>query len=481
MGLMLHIFRKDVRRLWRESVASLALLAALTYLDSHRNDALCGPMEGALNLLLPLAWAYLVTLLIHEEAPAGDRQFWITRPYPWRALAEAKALFAIAFIHLPFFVADVAIIAARGFNPVESIGALVWKQILLAAALTIPVAALAALTRNLAQSILAAVVIAGAGVLLVGAVEPEWAPWIPVDETRRGIPWAMLSLAGAAIAWQQYAKRRTAELRVFAVSTVLAGAAVFAYMPREYSYRIACALSTDRGAHPALSIQVETDAPPPKAGYARSPANLTRLAIPVRISGIDPSASVRLTQLKLEITEPRGEHWAAIEQPRRNRQESGISLRTADAGWQYVGLNRAFYERVKGRKVRVTGEMGVDIRRDRNIVRMPVAQNGRGVPGIGRCFSVLVTDGAEGDMLKVVCESPRIHPYSCQCNWWNLQAEGYGNSDWGIVGRLYGIRRRPGCRPYTDSKRSFTCPSKRVWAPHSGWFPKACYRTPTSF
>jgi len=82
MRLALHIFRKDTRRFWWEITVTLGLLVALAYMDAHRIGFIPGPMEGWLNMLLPSAWAYLVGLVIHDEALVGDRQFWITRPYP---------------------------------------------------------------------------------------------------------------------------------------------------------------------------------------------------------------------------------------------------------------------------------------------------------------------------------------------------------------------------------------------------------------
>ncbi len=76
MRLAVHILAKDARRFWWEITVTLGLLLALTYLDANRVGFIPGPMEGWLNLLLPAAWAYLVALVIHDEALVGDRQFW---------------------------------------------------------------------------------------------------------------------------------------------------------------------------------------------------------------------------------------------------------------------------------------------------------------------------------------------------------------------------------------------------------------------
>ena len=105
MRLMLHIFRKDARRFWWEIAVTLGLLASVARMDATRVGFIPGAMEGWLNLILPAVWAYLIALVIHDEALVGNRQFWLTRPYPWPALLAAKALFVLVFIHLFSFAA----------------------------------------------------------------------------------------------------------------------------------------------------------------------------------------------------------------------------------------------------------------------------------------------------------------------------------------------------------------------------------------
>ena len=53
MRLMLHILKKDARRLSWQIIVTLVLLAALVRADSQREDYVPGSMEGWLNLLLP--------------------------------------------------------------------------------------------------------------------------------------------------------------------------------------------------------------------------------------------------------------------------------------------------------------------------------------------------------------------------------------------------------------------------------------------
>jgi len=61
-------------------------------------------METLPLLLAPLACWVLAVTLIHEERLIGDEQYWLTRPYTWKDLVAAKALFLVVFVNVPLFV-----------------------------------------------------------------------------------------------------------------------------------------------------------------------------------------------------------------------------------------------------------------------------------------------------------------------------------------------------------------------------------------
>jgi len=67
MHLILHICKKDVRRLWWAILATWLLLAALAQQDRWRADVIVGSAEGWLNLLLPLAWCCLIALAVTKK------------------------------------------------------------------------------------------------------------------------------------------------------------------------------------------------------------------------------------------------------------------------------------------------------------------------------------------------------------------------------------------------------------------------------
>ena len=64
MKLVLHIFKKDVRLLWPHVLVTFGIVAFLAHEDRWRGDWLAGRTEGWLNLLLPVAWTFLIGLFV---------------------------------------------------------------------------------------------------------------------------------------------------------------------------------------------------------------------------------------------------------------------------------------------------------------------------------------------------------------------------------------------------------------------------------
>src|SRR5437899_265680 len=171
MRQALHIFRKDIRLLWPEIEISLLMVAAFTWLANRHAPLWPGiavsqteVLETA-KFLLPLAGLILIARVIHTEALPGDRQFWLTRPYAWKSLLGAKALFILVFVNLPMLVADVIILGAYGFSLRAELPGLLWYQVLLTTFFVLPMAALAALTTGFVQ-LLFAILVLSAGILL---------------------------------------------------------------------------------------------------------------------------------------------------------------------------------------------------------------------------------------------------------------------------------------------------------------------------
>ncbi|HEX4576336.1 MAG TPA: hypothetical protein VH117_03215 [Edaphobacter sp.] len=159
MSQVLQIFKKDARHLWPEILISLAMTVAFVCVSvsgwsTYRHfgiDPLLPIIAGLLSTLVPVSWWVLSARLIHDESLVGDNQFWVTRPYRWQSLLAAKALFLLAFLYLPIFVAQGVLLAEAGFHPVNYLPGLLYNLVLLTCVLVLPIAAIATVTPNFAR------------------------------------------------------------------------------------------------------------------------------------------------------------------------------------------------------------------------------------------------------------------------------------------------------------------------------------------
>jgi hypothetical protein len=414
MRLMLHIFKKDARRLWWVNAMSLALLAVLAGSDSRRTDAVPDSVESLLSLLAPAVWAFIAVLLIQGEGPVGDRLFWVTRPYPWAVLLGAKALALVAFIHVPSFAADCAILAARGFNPLGYLLTLLAKQVTLAIAVTVPAVALAAVTRNLAQVVPVGAALLYAAVLLAGEVEALSAVFRPPHAAQKSIPLLGLAVMGAIILCLQYARRRTALARGMAVAALVAAGLVYVFVPSDYVFRTQCWMSGLQMLHQpgSAAVALAKEAGVPERRSA-STQGIVLLSIPVLVSGLDlaPGTGIgAVDQLALDITGANGEQWVMNRVLSLSIRQGGMRVTHLGSSSLDLVLDRSVYDRLKGRGASIRGKVGLTFYRWQDPVRMPALSVSTPVPGLGRCSSMIDERYGEGGPLKILCESPNEVP-----------------------------------------------------------------------
>jgi len=284
MKLVLHTFKKDVRRLRPAVVVSLALLAMLASADRWRLDTMVGAAEGWLNLVLPLAWACLIALAVLEEPLAGDRHFWLTRPHRWPALLAAKFIFALLFVHLPSLIADAYILAAHGFSPFMALPQLLWKQLALAAFLTLPAMAVSALIRSFTQFMMWVFALAGATVFTyVNATSRHpYTTVRPDDFLRVDLAAFLLATGAIAILWFQYRRRRAFIGRAVGIATVVLAGALAGLVPASAGSRARALL------HPIRTPLALRMAPPSswRPPFVTGSAIMPAAALPVALTGL---------------------------------------------------------------------------------------------------------------------------------------------------------------------------------------------------
>ena len=140
MNQVVHIFRKDCRRLWRIIAAVLMLTCLHGYGEvinpgigsgvaiGFSPGALLFLLAGLSGSLLPIALFLLVVSVVQEESLVGSDKFWLTRPYSRRSLFLEKLLFIVLWAVLPMLLHDVILIRHFGFPLSSAFGLLVWKS-----------------------------------------------------------------------------------------------------------------------------------------------------------------------------------------------------------------------------------------------------------------------------------------------------------------------------------------------------------------
>ncbi len=412
MRLVWHIFKKDARRLWWQVALTLGLLAWVAHLDRWRADPTPGSAEGWLNILLPFAWSYLISLLILQDPLVGDREFWPTLPCRRPAMLGAKALFILAFIHLPYLLAQAAILGARGFSPFVYLPELLWKQVLLLTVLTLPAVAVATLVENVMQFLLIAVVMCAAVVLTSAyASSAYFVNRFQVGAASTAITVSLASLGALAVILLQYGWRRTAVGRWLAIAVAVGAAALYMWLPRE-SLAVAFSPAPAGG---TLAVSFSSRPGPLTESERRGlsvSGGIVRVAVPIRIAGAPSGATVLYGQLALEIRAPGGERYQA-DFPGRYTQK--VSLEASLAPWdsaptlQVLTFSRSLYGRFGNQTVTLRGRLMAEFHRRGTLTRMAVGARSA-VPGVGIC-STAITEARFGqEALKVDCESPSAIP-----------------------------------------------------------------------
>jgi hypothetical protein len=385
----LHIFHKDVRHL-RFEIAGILLLLIILVLTGVQTweglQARGGPesnSEGPLNVLLPIAWSLLIARAIQTEALPGDRHFWLTRPYSRLGLLLSKALLIVAFINLPLLVAQAAIISLDGLPLFSNFGGLLWNQVLISVLLLLPVAAVAALTRNLAQ-FLPLVVLTGA--LLAGPVSAR--DWMgDLEWIRSSLGLFIAAAIGVLVLWRQYRLRRSANTAFLALGSTAAGMILYLAFP----HSLAFAIQTRVMGSPDGQFAMRLDQTGQRTKDLRD-ANRYRqmVALPIAVTGADPR-DLRVDSSKFTFKTLSGiarqSSWARVTQ---------VEQRLVNT----TTLDRTFFDAAKDSPVNVRAEFYLTQFGNARSIDVPLDGTPVYIAGPGQCGVV-----AGYDQRSFVCRS----------------------------------------------------------------------------
>lgn len=350
MREILVILKKDIRRLWWQIAVMLAISVTVGCLDASRAAAQPHVVEGLLNMLIPLVWACLIAEAIHGEALVGDREFWMTRPYRWPRLLASKALFAVLVVHVPSFLMDAAILAARGYNPFVWLPQLLVKQLLLASGLTLPALALATLVNNLTQFVIGIPLLFVTLALSTGQQSSPIVVYMFSPIAHLAI--AILAVAATWIVLLQYRQRRTKLARMLAVSALVA---LGVSMPLVAYGRI---FDLNGLELPAADIHARMELGQPNPRLVHGPfSRRVFTTLPFKVTGLPESDQAWMASVSMEIAAANGVRYRY--DPPRTDFDTGLTGIQHGSTSLFLGMQHAAYDRIKDSRVTISGTVGI--------------------------------------------------------------------------------------------------------------------------
>jgi len=371
MSQVLNILRKDIRGLRVEILLVLAGTIAFVWVNrpewlptEEYASSILPHLEYSMDELLQLLKCLLIARVVHKEALIGDRQFWITRPYSWRRLLAAKALFLCLFAVVPSLVADCALLRFAGFSPLSYVPQLIAHQALLAALLIAPFFAIAAATRNLWQFAAPSICLSAFWFLVIRP-QPEVVGWF-----RFPLILTIVIAAEIVAIVLQYARRRIAAARLVMIGAVAAVATV-SLLPLPDA---------------VVSFRYPVDETPVTLAFDPAPFEIAEdfppaIEIPLKIEGIPEGSQFQVDGARVRIAAPGG--------------------KTSDSGWQFTmlfqdgnekeGTLAAFMDRrdfdvLKWVKVNVRVTVALTLLHPRNVFTSTLRDAPFAIPDVGNCW-----------------------------------------------------------------------------------------------
>jgi hypothetical protein len=353
MDQIVHIFRKDVRRHWRDILLSLGILALFAWNEPSKwmprpfRESLFRVMfSGWLAPMVAISWLFLILRVVHAESLVGDRQFWVTRPYEWKKLLTAKALFLVTFINVPLFGAQVFLLWKAGFVSSRFMTGLLWVQLMWILILIVPMTTLATVTSSFGQTVLVVlgIVLSLMGLAALSSEIPNpgisilrWIPeWLP--------PSILLGVFTVVLVWQ-YARRKTLQSRLL----LIGGAAAILVIMEETPPRAFTAQAFQQpSAEQQLPVQLSFDPAKPSTAEGAPMKDKVQFRIPLLVSGIAQNSAVSIDGIMVDIEAPGGLHWNSG----WNRSFSEL-LPAQPTAETYFGVDKAFFEQVKSTLAKV--------------------------------------------------------------------------------------------------------------------------------
>jgi hypothetical protein len=409
MNQTLHILKKDIRHLWWETVAVLAVMVTFAVVDSRRSlpDNERAPLSLFAAIVMVLGWYYLVARLVLDESLATEIQFWVTRPYTWRRLLVSKALFIIIFINIPLLAAHCAILAASGFAPSSYLSGLLWKQLALTVVFLLPSFAIATIAASLLQ--FANFTLAFAACWFAWLVSSLYSPH--GDWVLQMVVGGLIAAGALTVILRQYARRLTFGSRAILVSVgalVLAAGWLGYLRPAIEAGRIAAtsddasillAFEPGRRGSQAKSTGSSSGSPASTDGRAPDTAGV-QIDLPIEVSGLSGGLDLDADAMNASLAGPAGQTWQLNGDPRQWNSSTRFVRQNERLFIARLQVDRPFFDEVKSALANCHISLELTLFRDVGATPLPRWGATVPVPGLGLC----------SNRGHFVCTSPMRRP-----------------------------------------------------------------------
>jgi hypothetical protein len=393
MKQILHILAKDARHFWPEIFISLALVGALVWIYPSTWQSRFGLYAVAggaflptllearflgtiLPLLVSVSWWLLIGRVVHAEALVGHCQFWVTRPYEWKKLLGAKALFLLAFLYLPLLVAQCLLLSRAGFHPLSFVPGLLFDLLLITGIIVLPLLAITTVIGTFARVTvtLLALLICFIGYI---AISLHFSDSASLPFSNLSIPLA-LCFCGTVVVLQ-YATRRVWVSRLFLIALplllVLSGLAVSDSTTIRRDYPRASG-----GQEAPVQLALRRDAPHLATAYLIR-AKEVQVTIPLQVSGVAEGYVVIPNYVKTTIDAANGSHWTSPWQAAYNWRY----LPGENESWIMFQMSRVFFDDVRSTPVTLHFTMAITQAQASNVRRIPLPARDFSVADFGIC------------------------------------------------------------------------------------------------
>ena len=437
------IFRKDVRLLWPLAVVFIGLeilLNVLTCLPLPYDANTGSRVEiGLTALAIMLIWALLVTLIVQQDPLPGSNQDWVVRPIRRADLLFGKVLSAIILIHVPIFLTVTTACAITGFSFGQILPAALLDNLYMACVITMPVMAIAAVTRTVLEALLTALGVA-LGVALAFVLytfihrllfhslpETGIAVWHEVIWVGGLVSVLLIALTGIATLLISYGWRKVWFAKIlFGCGIIVAAAALV--LPWRLAYVVQQWLSPAPLAR-VVSLSFAPDAAPvlkqrnpewtelmlrytPKQNLPLIPSEAiegiilpraVRIVLPFKVTGVPENTFLHGDRVVLRITGPRGgvhrgSGWNFdLKVPKPGASLLGVA----------INIPKGLYEKLAHRPVNLRVEFALTLMRPRAFV-LGIPSEAR-LPGLGRC-AIRERAGTMGTIADVACMRVGLEP-----------------------------------------------------------------------